>query len=73
MKLKEVIEKLNQFDPEMEVCIFDHKYNLQEDHGEGTGAGVYSNFEIHKIGKEDIPDGSPEWVALSFSNESIDD
>jgi hypothetical protein len=73
MKVRELINLLDHYDPEMEVCIFDHKYNLKEDYGDGTSAGVYPDFEVAPMTHDAIPEGTPEWLALSFDNSLIDD
>jgi hypothetical protein len=70
MKAKDLIKSLEQLDPEMEVCIFDHKTNMDEDSGDGTSAGIYPQFEVSKVPIEDIKEGTPEWIALSFTNDN---
>lgn len=63
MKIKDLISTLQNFDPEMEACIFDYKTNLNEDSGDGSSAGIYSEFQV-----ELIEEAKPKFVALSFEN-----
>lgn len=64
MKVKDMISALQNFDPETEVCIFDHKQNLHEDSGEGSSAGIHPKFQV-----ELIEEAKPQFVALSFDND----
>lgn len=68
MKAKDLIAKLEVFDPEMEVCLYDHKTNVNEDCGDGSSAGIYSEFEVLQIPDDMIPEGGKPWIMLAFDN-----
>ena len=73
MLVKDLIQSLQIFEPEMTVAISDWKQNLAEDWGEGTSAGNYGKFDIVLMGKDSIPEGNKPWVALQFSNDFLND
>lgn len=68
MKNKNLIETLKQYSEDIEVCILDFLTNLNEDFGDGTSAGVYPNFDVEPISKEEVTDNSENFIALSFNN-----
>jgi hypothetical protein len=71
MKNSELIEKLQQLPPDMEVCIFDYLKNINDDYGdqEGCSGGIYSGFEV---GMENQPEEGlekpPAFIVLAFAN-----
>lgn len=73
MKNSELIEKLQQLPPEHEVCIFDWRLNINQDTGDGSGAGIYPKFEIEFIDESQVTKNSMPYVALSFKNIDYDD
>lgn len=72
MKIKDLMASLSHHDPEMEVAIFDTKGNLLAG-DDDPSLGVYPIFLIEKMTKEDVPEGTPEWIALSFNSDFFDD
>lgn len=74
MNVSQLIKKLQEFDPNMGVCIFDYKKSSNEGDGSeyGSSAGCYGHFEVSLIGKDQIPKGTKPWVALSFSNPDLE-
>lgn len=73
MKKKDLLKLLEPFPDTMEVCIFDHRYSLREDSGEGTTAGIYPTFEVAQMEKNFLPKGAKPWIMLAFDNPMIDD
>lgn len=73
MKNSELIGLLSKLDPEMEVCVFDCKRNIEEDSGEGTGAGVYTKFNVYQMDNENLPKDGKPWIAIEFLNSFIED
>lgn len=80
----ELIAKLQTFPPDLKVAIFDWKKCRDNDDGDGSSVGVYLDFEIseQKLDGEDEReyyrdrnDGMEyvPWLALSFSNEELED
>lgn len=77
MKKEELIKKLEQLPAGAEVCIFDFRKAINEDWGDGTSAGVYSDFAVELIDftadeKEFIEESSGKkfkaWIGLNFDN-----
>lgn len=69
MKNKDLIAALQQLDPEMEVCILDLLLNESEgDDEDGAGAGIYRDFQVFAMTDEDMAEGSPPFIALSFQD-----
>jgi hypothetical protein len=73
MTVKQLIEKLQALPQEKQVCIFDHKYNLSGDWGEGSSIGIYTEFNAYEMPKDSVPNGRETWVALEFDNDMIDE
>lgn len=72
MKRSELISQLlNIPGDDPEVRILDSKYNLQEDHGEGSSAGIFPIIVEHMT-MEEIPEGGTPWIALSFDHVEFD-
>lgn len=70
--------------PGINVAVFDYKKNIGDDCGDGSHAGIYSNFEpaVMDITEPDEVEYYREqhdgnnytpWVALSFENEDYDE
>jgi hypothetical protein len=82
MKVEEVIEQLKKFPLGTNVCIYDCRKNLVDDDGDGSGAGIYPDFEIemHTLEPEEVEfykeqndkDFVP-WVAIGFKNDDYND
>lgn len=73
MTVEQLIEKLKAFPPEKQVCIFDHKYNLAGDWGDGSSTGIYTEFTVYEMPEDSVPSGHKTWVALEFDNDMIDE
>ncbi|HET6255837.1 MAG TPA: hypothetical protein VFE32_17300 [Puia sp.] len=71
MKNKDLIAKLQQFDPEIEVAILDWAANERGADEEGSSDGIYPGFTISKMAGEEIPEGTKEWIALEFDNDNL--
>jgi hypothetical protein len=73
MKNYELIEKLQQFPQDMDVCIYDEVANEEEADEEGTGIGVEEMFNVCILYKDEelkvIRENRPyakNFIALSF-------
>ena len=74
MTVKNLIEKLNEFNPDANVAVFDWKKNMHDcGDAEGSYEGCYGDFEVSIMDKDCIPEGSTPWVAISFSNPDLED
>lgn len=65
MKNRELIKKLTEFDPEMEVCIVDWRKNLSNANLDGTSYGIEPNFNVIKL-DDDV---SMPFISLQFEND----
>jgi hypothetical protein len=78
MKNKDLIAALQQFDPDLEVAIFDWRKNLLQGIAGGSNGGVYTEIQVEKIAPEEGERISEEdraqatWLALAFANEEFD-
>ena len=70
MIVSELITQLMLLPQDQQICILDYKENQRHDYGEGSKAGIYVNFKVYEISKDDVPDNSPSWVAIEFENET---
>lgn len=68
MKAKELIKRLEQFDPEMQVCILDWRKNIYNATGDPDD---YSNgIGIHPIEVVDREtDAEPVFISLYYDND----
>jgi hypothetical protein len=72
---------LQQFPPDTPVAVYDWEKNANDDTGDGSSAGVYSDFEVDLIRLEEDEaafyreehgkDFSP-WIAIGFKNEEYE-
>jgi len=67
MKNKDLIAALQHLDPEMEVCIYDLLLNKSADDEDGGVLGIYRDFQIFPLTEKDMAEGSPPFIALSFT------
>ena len=73
MKKEELIKKIQEVIPDgAEVVIFDHNKNLNDDHGDGSSAGIYKDFEVVQFTEQEIADGCIPFSALVFTNEDYE-
>jgi hypothetical protein len=83
MKNSELIAALQAFPPDMNVAILDYCKNADDDIGDGSSVGIYSDFEVvisHSPEQmadyaelySDEPPVKP-WVAIAFKNEEYED
>lgn len=68
--LKQIQEKIPDG---AEVVIFDHNKNLNDDHGDGSSAGIYKDFEVVHFTEQEIKNGCIPFSALIFNNEDYGD
>lgn len=82
MKKEDLIKKLQELPDGIEVCLFDWRKNLGDDHGDGSYEGIVSDFEVEhqKLDKDDaehweIANGKKyiSWASLSFNNDDYND
>lgn len=82
MLVEELIQKLQSFPAGTKVCVYDYRKNLGDDIGDGSSAGIYSDFdvELHKLEpdeleyyKEQNDKNWVNWIAIAFANEDYDD
>ncbi|MBT0551960.1 hypothetical protein [Riemerella anatipestifer] len=81
MKNRDLIEKLKQLPPDVEVKIFDWRKNLEYDIGDGSSEGIYDfDVELHKLSedekecvKEHRGREPKDFITLSFENEDYND
>ena len=74
MLKEELIKQIQEKIPDgTEVVIFDHRKNLNDDIGDGSGVGIYKNFEVAHFTKQEIADGSIPFAALIFENNDYTD
>ena len=73
MKKEQLIQKLQELPDGIEVCVYDFKLNIQEASGDGSGAGIYPNFDIELFTKEDVAEDSEPFAALVIDNFYMDE
>lgn len=73
MKKEKLIEILQGMPEDTEVCIFDHRKNLDRDFGDGSSDGVHSDFEVEVITKENVTEDSKPFIALMFDNDDYEE
>jgi hypothetical protein len=72
MLKNDLIEQVRAIPGNPEVCLFDWQRNIKEDSGDGSGCGVYSEFDVSLQGKDEIPEGTEPWIAVGFKNSFIE-
>jgi hypothetical protein len=74
MLKEDLIKQIQENIPDgMEVVLFDHRQNLNDDIGDGSSYGIYKDFEIGVHTKEEIKDGCIPFAYLSFDNDDYND
>jgi hypothetical protein len=74
MKKEVLIKALQKLPKGAEVCIYDWRKNLHNDTGDGSGVGVYPDFEIEISGMEDaMTDGIEPFAVMTIYNDDYDD
>ena len=74
MKKSEFIAKLQAIPGDPDVAILDWLTNLNEDDGEGSSEGVYSEFDVDLMEPDTTLSAKPAfkpWIALSFENKNL--
>ncbi len=72
MKKEELIKQLQALPDGVEVVIFDHRKNLDQDSGDGSSAGIYKDFQISHHTPEEIADGCIPFASMAFDNEDYE-
>lgn len=65
MTVGTLIKALEKYPKDLKINIFDWKQNLHNDWGEGSSAGIYTEFEIEEF----FTESKTPWLSLSFSND----
>jgi hypothetical protein len=75
MKVEKLIKELQKLPAGIEVCIGDYKKNVHHADGEpeGCGEGIYKDFNVDLMEKEEIPKGSKPWASLTFDSKYGED
>lgn len=68
MKVKDLIEQLQKYPSDLDVCAFDYKKNGEEADEFGAITGIYDELSIYEMGGSDILKGSTPFLAISFKN-----
>lgn len=68
MKVKDLIEQLEKFPSDLNVCAFDYKKNGEEADEDGAYSGIYDELSVYKMSGTDIVKYSTPFVAISFKN-----
>lgn len=71
MKVEELIKQLQTLPKGIEVCIFDYRKNFSDDSGDGSSLGIYPDFKIAVMEKDDRTEESKEWAYLEFTNPDL--
>lgn len=66
MKVGDLIQRLQDFPQDMEVCIFDDEENFFTDNGKGSYYGIYPVFSVHNFSDKFVVPDNPERLALAF-------
>jgi hypothetical protein len=82
MKKEKLIEELQKLPDGIEVVVFDWRKNLSEDDGDGSGAGIYPEFDVefHQLEpdeaeyfKERNDKDFVPFISLGFKSDDYDD
>jgi len=75
MLKEKLIAELQNLPEGTEVCLFDYRKNFFNDSGDGEGSssGIYKQFEISYLEKEDIVEGTKPFAVMSFDNDDYDE
>lgn len=76
MKKSELIEKLNAISEEdFEVALFDERRNLHNADSGPSGVGVHADFKVELYDNVDEDDAvnTPQFIALSFTNDDYNE
>ena len=70
MKKEELLKKINELPDGIEICIFDYMANSE---GESDGEdkyfdGIFRDFEIGLMDKDDLANKEMPWGYISFKN-----
>jgi hypothetical protein len=69
MKREQLIEELQKLPEGIEVCVFDWRMNLHDDSGDGSSAGIYSDFNIAVYGEDEIVEDTIPFATLEINND----
>jgi len=74
MNVSDLIAELSKLPQDTKVYVFDWRKNISEDSGDGSSAGIYSEFEVSLIPLSELTEESKEpIVVVSFSNDDYNE
>ena len=68
MTVEELIKQLQQYEPENDVIVYDHRMNAHHADSEGTIQGIYTDFDVETIELGTGNDLTTN-ICLSFTND----
>lgn len=70
MRKDELIRALANIPGNPVVALLDVPRNIAGDSGDGSSDGVYPDFSVEYMQKDNIPDGHKPWISIQFTPET---
>ena len=70
---EKLIKELQKLPAGTNVVIADYKKNLAADMGEGSSEGLYPEFKIEYLGKDQVTDTSKPFAALVIPQDEFEE
>lgn len=67
MRKNDLINRLAVIPGNPVVALLDAPKNIAADTGEGSSEGVYPDFSVEYMGKDNVPDGHKPWISIQFT------
>jgi len=70
MKKEELLKEINKLPDGVEICIFDYLANSEGDNDgeDGYFEGIYCDFVVGFMRKDDVMPKEKRWAYISFTN-----